>query len=75
MKDPLPGETLTADAFATSPGGKGANQAVACAKLSRARPTPGVEPGATANVAMVGWYVYFIFFFSFSFWLGVSLWV
>ncbi|KAK4130069.1 ribokinase-like protein [Trichocladium antarcticum] len=37
---PLPGETLTADAFATSPGGKGANQAVACAKLSRARPPP-----------------------------------
>ncbi|GAB1318690.1 Putative ribokinase [Madurella fahalii] len=36
---PLPGETLTADAFATSPGGKGANQAVACAKLSRDRPS------------------------------------
>ncbi|AEO67104.1 uncharacterized protein THITE_2129056 [Thermothielavioides terrestris NRRL 8126] len=35
---PVPGETLTADRFATSPGGKGANQAVACAKLSRARP-------------------------------------
>ncbi|KAK4100897.1 Ribokinase-like protein [Parathielavia hyrcaniae] len=34
---PLPGETLTADSFTTSPGGKGANQAVACAKLSRAR--------------------------------------
>ncbi|KAH6631557.1 Ribokinase-like protein [Chaetomium tenue] len=51
---PLPGETLTADEFATSPGGKGANQAVACAKLSRARPTPGVEGGETARVAMVG---------------------
>ncbi|EAQ88294.1 hypothetical protein CHGG_04913 [Chaetomium globosum CBS 148.51] len=51
---PLPGETLTADEFATSPGGKGANQAVACAKLSRARPTPGVDGGETASVAMVG---------------------
>ncbi|KAH6856845.1 Ribokinase-like protein [Chaetomium sp. MPI-CAGE-AT-0009] len=51
---PLPGETLTADEFATSPGGKGANQAVACAKLSRARPTPGVGGGETARVAMVG---------------------
>lgn len=37
-RHPMPGETLTADAFATSPGGKGANQAVACAKLSRDRP-------------------------------------
>ncbi|KAL2200319.1 Ribokinase-like protein [Corynascus similis CBS 632.67] len=51
---PLPGETLTADAFATSPGGKGANQAVACAKLSRARPMPGVDGGETARVFMVG---------------------
>ena len=25
------------------------------AKLSRARPTPGVEGGETARVAMVGW--------------------
>ncbi|KAL2130442.1 hypothetical protein VTI74DRAFT_6388 [Chaetomium olivicolor] len=60
---PLPGETLTADAFATSPGGKGANQAVACAKLSRARPIPGsnsnpseggADGSATAVVNMVG---------------------
>ncbi|KAH6635602.1 Ribokinase-like protein [Chaetomium sp. MPI-SDFR-AT-0129] len=62
---PLPGETLTADEFATSPGGKGANQAVACAKLSRARPTDGESKetesgkekewaGETAKVAMVG---------------------
>ncbi|KAI2607577.1 Ribokinase-like protein [Hypoxylon fragiforme] len=35
---PLPGETLTSTRFAVSPGGKGANQAVACAKLSRPRP-------------------------------------
>ncbi|AVR97541.1 ribokinase [Pseudoduganella armeniaca] len=39
---PLPGETLTGGAFRTIPGGKGANQAVACARLGR---TP---------VAMVG---------------------
>lgn len=54
---PLPGETLTADLFATSPGGKGANQAVACAKLSRDRPDfqGGKEGrGETAHVAMVG---------------------
>jgi ribokinase len=34
---PLPGETLTASNFNIFPGGKGANQAVACAKLSRTR--------------------------------------
>lgn len=54
---PLPGETMTAESFAVSPGGKGANQAVACAKLSRSRQqahSTEVDVGAAAHVAMVG---------------------
>jgi len=34
---PAPGETLTSQSFDTGSGGKGANQAVACARLSRRR--------------------------------------
>ncbi|KAM7222684.1 Ribokinase-like protein [Rhypophila decipiens] len=55
---PLPGETMTADRVAISPGGKGANQAVACAKLSRARPSSqqqsAFEGEETAKVSMLG---------------------
>jgi len=37
---PTGGETLTATSFSTGSGGKGANQAVACARLSRPNPDP-----------------------------------
>lgn len=43
---PVGGETLTTESFDIGYGGKGANQAVACARLSRARSSPrstGVE--------------------------------
>ncbi|KAI4870044.1 Ribokinase-like protein [Hypoxylon rubiginosum] len=50
---PLPGETLTSTRFAVSPGGKGANQAVACAKLSRSS-SSGSGSDATARVRMLG---------------------
>ena len=42
---PLPGETLTGGAFQTIAGGKGANQAVACARLGR---------GAVAMIGCLG---------------------
>ncbi|OTB08118.1 hypothetical protein M426DRAFT_52483 [Hypoxylon sp. CI-4A] len=58
---PLPGETLTSTRFAISPGGKGANQAVACAKLSRSHNpnsnTSSAGPddeSATARIRMLG---------------------
>ncbi|KAF7523020.1 hypothetical protein G7054_g11931 [Neopestalotiopsis clavispora] len=63
---PLPGETLTSNSFAVSPGGKGANQAVACAKLSRSKKSSSSstttatsssknnDDDETAHVRMVG---------------------
>ncbi|EEY14948.1 ribokinase [Verticillium alfalfae VaMs.102] len=51
---PLPGETMTSNAFAVSPGGKGANQAVACAKLSRARDHATNSESTAAIVSMAG---------------------
>lgn len=47
---PLPGETLTATRSDVFPGGKGANQAVACAKLSRTR----ALQDASVTVMMMG---------------------
>ncbi|RTE80232.1 hypothetical protein BHE90_005224 [Fusarium euwallaceae] len=47
---PLPGETITASQFDVFPGGKGANQAVACAKLSR----ESTLQDPSVDVAMIG---------------------
>lgn len=44
---PHPGETLSGGQFQTIPGGKGANQAIACARLSR-------QSGTVAMVACLG---------------------
>ncbi|KAI9047336.1 hypothetical protein LZ554_008783 [Drepanopeziza brunnea f. sp. 'monogermtubi'] len=56
---PQPGETMTGGGFYTNAGGKGANQAVACARLSRPNPrtaaaseTPPAEPDII--VRMIG---------------------
>ncbi|KAL8726458.1 MAG: hypothetical protein Q9181_006042 [Wetmoreana brouardii] len=46
---PKPGETITSKSFSTGCGGKGANQAVACARLSRHKGVP-----SNISVRMVG---------------------
>jgi ribokinase len=51
---PLPGETLTSNSFAVSPGGKGANQAVACAKLSRSKQSAADASNEGAHIRMLG---------------------
>lgn len=52
---PSGGETLTATSFTTGSGGKGANQAVACARLSRPKPSPNTpHPASDIRVQMVG---------------------
>ncbi|KAH8805854.1 ribokinase-like protein [Xylogone sp. PMI_703] len=52
---PSGGETLTATSFSTGPGGKGANQAVACARLSRPNPqSSGQHDSSDITVKMVG---------------------
>ncbi|KAL2010707.1 hypothetical protein VTN00DRAFT_6514 [Thermoascus crustaceus] len=55
---PEPGETITATSFFTSAGGKGANQAVACGRLSRPRPSTASATSSSSkdpvNVEMVG---------------------
>ncbi|KAI4131374.1 MAG: hypothetical protein LQ338_001259 [Usnochroma carphineum] len=48
---PKPGETLTSTSFSTGCGGKGANQAVACARLSRSMNN---ISSPSVNVRMVG---------------------
>ncbi|KAL8790897.1 MAG: hypothetical protein Q9213_000322 [Squamulea squamosa] len=50
---PGPGETLTASSFNYGSGGKGANQAVACARLS-SRSKPNRNNEASVDVNMVG---------------------
>ena len=47
---PAAGETLTANSFSTGSGGKGANQAVACARLSRHDP----RSRGDVHVRMIG---------------------
>ncbi|KAJ5563024.1 hypothetical protein N7461_001785 [Penicillium sp. DV-2018c] len=51
---PNPGETITSSSYFTSAGGKGANQAVACGRMSRAKPTGTTNPTSDVNVEMVG---------------------
>ncbi|EPS40524.1 hypothetical protein H072_5600 [Dactylellina haptotyla CBS 200.50] len=51
---PDAGETIQASSFATHFGGKGANQAVACARLSRLKTARGIITAPSTYVRMVG---------------------
>ncbi|KAL1959384.1 hypothetical protein VTO42DRAFT_2187 [Malbranchea cinnamomea] len=54
---PEAGETITATSFTTTAGGKGANQAVACGRLSRTRPASSsstTRSGGDVEVEMIG---------------------
>lgn len=51
---PVAGETLTSESFDTGFGGKGANQAVACARLSRTQKQASNGEASDVEVRMVG---------------------
>ncbi|KAF3942387.1 Fructokinase-1 [Dactylella cylindrospora] len=51
---PDAGETIHATSFSTFAGGKGANQAVACARLSRIKVDPNIITAPSTYVRMVG---------------------
>ena len=53
---PSAGETITASSFSAGPGGKGGNQATACARLSRPKPTfePHLTPTPDIIVKFIG---------------------
>lgn len=52
---PNPGETITSSSYFTSAGGKGANQAVACGRMSRPQPkSDGLNTQSDVHVEMVG---------------------
>ncbi|KAJ5165572.1 Ribokinase [Penicillium coprophilum] len=51
---PNPGETITSSSYFTSAGGKGANQAVACGRMSRAKSTGTTSSTGDVNVEMMG---------------------
>ncbi|KAJ5512135.1 Ribokinase [Penicillium fimorum] len=51
---PNPGETITSSSYFTSAGGKGANQAVACGRMSRPKPTDTTNSTGDVKVEMMG---------------------
>lgn len=51
---PSAGETLTASSFTTGSGGKGANQAVACARLTRYKSDPKAQYAFVNMIGVVG---------------------